>query len=63
MLLSYFTPIFMIAFLNEELGINCAYGNCNLNAKYYFTSLFIILFIFNIKEVLAPVDDYMEIII
>lgn len=55
MLLSYFAPIFMIAFLNEELGIDCAYGDCNLNAKYFFSSLFIILFVFNIKEVLTPV--------
>lgn len=51
-LLSYFAPIFMIAFLNDELGIDCAYGSCIVNARYYFSSLFIILFIFNIKEVL-----------
>ncbi|CAD8208434.1 unnamed protein product [Paramecium octaurelia] len=55
MLLSYFAPIFMIAFLNQELGIDCAYGDCNLNAKYFFSSLFIILFVFNIKEVVTPV--------
>lgn len=45
----------MIAFLNDELGIDCAYGSCVINARYYFSSLFIILFIFNIKEVLAPI--------
>lgn len=55
MLLSYFAPIFMITFLNTELGIDCAYDDCYLNGSYYFSSIFIILFLFNIKEVVTPI--------
>lgn len=54
-MLSYLAPIFMISFLNDELGINCAFNDCYLNASYYFASIFIILFFFNIKEVLEPI--------
>lgn len=55
LLLSYFAPVFMITFLNKELGIDCAYNDCYLNGSYYFSSIFILLFIFNIKEILTPI--------
>jgi len=55
LLLSYFAPVFMITFLNKELGIDCVFNDCYLNGSYYFSSIFILLFMFNIKEILTPI--------
>lgn len=55
LLLSYFAPIFMITFLNAELGIDCAFDSCWLHGSYYFSSIFILLFLFNAKEILEPI--------
>lgn len=33
---------------------NCAYKDCYLHAKYYFTAIFFCLFLLNIYEIVKP---------
>ena len=44
----------MIAFLTNSIGLECAFDDCYLHARYYFTMIFISMFCMNIWEIMKP---------
>lgn len=44
----------MIIYLAETVGLKCAYDDCYLHARYYFTALFTLLFSMNMLDIIKP---------